>query len=236
MRMTDSPRSGVLAVALLALAGLLLVACGGEARVLDGTAAGIFGGDCVDSADDEVTIYSGRSENLMQPVLDAFTCETGIDVQVRWGGNSDLALQLDEEGDRTSADVFLSSSPGPIAFLQDRGHLGTIDGDVLGLVADEHQASSGAWVGFSGRKRVAVYNVDNITPADLPASVFDLTDEQYDHLRTAAFEAREPMSGILRGLVELSSSKKKLMRQAIEVAQTENDPPTEETKSKKKKK
>ena len=58
-------------------------------------------------------MYSGRSENLIGPVLDAFACETGTDVAVRWGNSTDLALLLAEEGDRTVADVFLSRSPGP---------------------------------------------------------------------------------------------------------------------------
>ncbi len=64
----------------------------------------------------------------------------------------------------------------------------------------------------------------------------DLTDEQYDRLRTAAFEARTPMSGILRGLVDLSGSKKKLMGQAIEAAQNEDGDAPAPKKAKKSKK
>ena len=159
---------------------LLAGACSGDgSRTLDGTAAGIYGGACAGSNGREVTVYSGRTENLIGPTLEAFACETGTDVSVRWGSSTDLALLLAEEGDRTAADVFLSRSPGPVGFLESDGLLGTIDDGVLGLVAPENRSASGTWVGFSGRKRVLVHNIDSAPPEELPRSVFDLTDERY---------------------------------------------------------
>jgi len=167
--------------ALLVLA-LLGAGCGGDNepdRSVEGIAADIFGGNCVASTDTTVTIYSGRTENLIEPVLDAFSCETGIDVAVRWGDSAQLALLLDEEGDRTQADVFLSKSPGPVGFLEAEGLLATIDESVLSLVAEQNRSDAGSWVGFSGRKRVAVYNIDAVTEAQLPESIFELTDEAW---------------------------------------------------------
>ena len=152
---------------------------GNEARYLDGTAAAIYDGLCVPSSGLVVTVYSGRTENLIGPVLDAFECEMGVDVSVRWGASTDLALLLAEEGDRTMADVFLSRSPGPIGFLESRELLGAVDEGVLELVQRESRSKSGTWVGFSGRKRVLVHNIDNVAGDDLPLSVFDLTDERY---------------------------------------------------------
>lgn len=161
---------------------LLAVSCGGSSeapRQLDGVAASIYGGPCADETGDEVTIYSGRTENLIEPVLDAFNCETGVGVVVRWGTSTQLALLLDEEGDRTSADVFLSRSPGPIGFLEGKGLLAEIDSSVLDLVSDENRSADGRWVGLSGRKRVAVFNLDAIAEQDLPTSVFELTDKEW---------------------------------------------------------
>jgi len=57
--------------------------------------------------------------------------------------------------------------------------LGTIDNSVLGLVSEENRSSEGSWIGFSGRKRVLVHNVDLVPEADLPKSVFDLTEEKW---------------------------------------------------------
>ena len=159
---------------------LVAVACSGdETRSLEGTAAQVYAGDCAASSGSTVTVYSGRSENLIGPILEAFACETGTDVAVRWGSSTDLALLLAEEGDRTAADVFLSRSPGPVGFLESRGLLGTIEADVLALSAAENRSTSGTWVGFSGRKRVLVHNLDEVLPGDLPRSVFDLTGERY---------------------------------------------------------
>ena len=172
------PRA-ILSAALVPLV-LAAAACGGgEARLLEGTAAQIYAGECVGSNGREVNVYSGRTENLIGPTLEAFACETGTDVSVRWGSSTDLALLMAEEGDRTVADVFLSRSPGPVGFLESRRLLGVIDRDVLGLVGAENRSASSTWVGFSGRKRVLVHNIDSVTGDDLPQSVFDLTDERY---------------------------------------------------------
>ena len=151
----------------------------GTPRTLDGVAAQIYGGDCAGSSGQSVTVYSGRSENLIGPALEAFACETGTEVAVRWGSSTDLALLLSEEGDRTAADVFLSRSPGPVGFLESEGLLGTIDDDVLGLVSADNRSKGATWIGFSGRKRVLVHNIDSVPPEELPSSVFDLTGERY---------------------------------------------------------
>ena len=72
---------------------LFATACGDSTTPssLEGAAATIHGGDCVESTGDTVTIYSGRSENLIEPVLDAFECSSGNAVEVRWGGSAELA-------------------------------------------------------------------------------------------------------------------------------------------------
>ncbi len=160
---------------------VLAAACGSDStdEVLSGPAAEIYGDDCVATEGDPITIYSGRSEDLMEPVLDAFRCETGIATEVRWGDSAELALLMQEEGDRTLADVYISTSPGPVGFLESNGLLGTIDQSTLDLVAEANRSDAGTWVGFSGRKRVLVYNLDQVTEAELPESIFDLTDEQY---------------------------------------------------------
>ena len=159
---------------------LLATACGGNGPgTLSGAAARIYGGECAQRAEREITVYSGRTENLIGPVLEAFACETGIDVAVRWGSSTQLALLTGEEDDRTRADVFLSRSPGPVGFLEARGLLQPIGASVLNLVSEENRSAHGTWIGFSGRKRVLVYNIDLVDSEDLPDSVFDLTNERW---------------------------------------------------------
>ena len=162
------------------VAVLIAGACSGtESRTLEGAAAQIYSGECADSIGRTVTVYSGRSENLIGPILEAFTCQTGTAVETRWGSSTDLALLLAEEGDRTAADVFLSRSPGPVGFLESKGLLRAVGAETLALSSEENRSRSGTWVGFSGRKRVLVHNLDSVPPGELPQSVFDLTGERY---------------------------------------------------------
>ena len=165
---------------LLVVVALITASCGGGGGTkLEGVAASIYGGSCADDNGASITVYSGRSENLMKPVFDAFECESGMSVRVRWGSSTDLALVIDEEGDRTLADVFISRSPGPVGFLESKGLLTSMDRSVLSLVDDDHRGDSGTWVGFSGRKRVLVHNLDSVPASELPDSVFDLTDPKW---------------------------------------------------------
>ncbi len=130
---------------------------------------------------DTVTIYSGRTEDLVQPILDDFEEETGIDVEVRYGGSADLALLIEEEAaaDNVQADVFLSQSPGAIGVLDQAGRLAELPSGVLELVPANVRDDDGRWVGFSGRQRVLVYNSELVDESELPASVFDLTGAEW---------------------------------------------------------
>jgi iron(III) transport system substrate-binding protein len=126
-----------------------------------------------------ITVYSGRSEELIAPLLDAFTDDTGIRVDAQYGDSADLALLIQTEGENSPADVFISQSPGALGLLDGDGLLGPLDPDLLGLVEPAYAAGDGSWVGITGRVRVIVYNEDLIDEADLPSSVADLTDPTF---------------------------------------------------------
>ena len=129
---------------------------------------------------DALTIYSGRDEALVAPMLEDFAEETGIDIDVKYGDSGDLALLIAEEGDNSPADVFLSQSPGPADFLREEGRLGEVGSEALDRVGPEWTGDEGSWVGVTARQRVLVYNTEMVTEADLPGSVFDLTAGVYE--------------------------------------------------------
>ena len=54
--------------------------------------------------DDPLVIYSGRSSNLVQPLLEQFHEDTGITIQVRYGSSSGIAATILEEGSKSVAD------------------------------------------------------------------------------------------------------------------------------------
>lgn len=166
-------------VALAATVALALVASGcGDDDQSTGSSPTAGGEPSADS----VTIYSGRNEELVQPIFDQFTEATGIEVRAKYADSADLALLIEEEAaaGRTEADVYLSQSPGSIEFLDQEGRLAQLPDNVLALVPEEVRDDDGRWVGFSGRQRVLVYNTELVDEADLPTTVFDLTGEEWE--------------------------------------------------------
>jgi iron(III) transport system substrate-binding protein len=151
-------RPAVLAAAALALVGP--VACGND--------------------DDVLTIYSGRQLDLIGPILERFADERGVDIEVRDGTTAELALLIEEEGDRSPADVFLSQSPGAVAYLDGLDRLRPLPQSVLDAVPEDDRAPDGQWVGLTGRVRTLVYNPELIAESELPESVLELTDAEYD--------------------------------------------------------
>lgn len=176
------PTRSRLLLALLALFALVVAACGSDST--DDAGATDAGDETTTTteADEDlppVTLYSGRDVELIQPIIDKFTEETGIEVIVEDRGNSAAtAALLLEEGDRTSADVFLTQEVGAIGELSKAGLLAELPQDVIDQVAPRFQpGADNTWVGVTGRSRVIVYNPELVDEA--PTSTLELTDEKW---------------------------------------------------------
>jgi iron(III) transport system substrate-binding protein len=130
-------------------------------------------------SDGELVVYSGREADLITPLLDQYADEHDVDVQVRYDTSANLALLIDEEGEGTPADVFISQSPGSVGYLGEQGRLAALPDRVVDLVPEGDAAEDGGWVGLSGRVRTLVYNTEEVDPEALPDSVLDLTGEEY---------------------------------------------------------
>ena len=76
-----------------------------------GVAAGC-GGDDDAGADETLVVYSGREEELVEPLFERFEQETGIDVEVRYGDSAELAATIAEEGDNSPGRRLLRAGPG----------------------------------------------------------------------------------------------------------------------------
>jgi iron(III) transport system substrate-binding protein len=140
--------------------------------------ASACGSDNGSSGENSLTLYSGRDEGLVQPLIDQFEEETGITVEVRYGNTAEMTAQILEEGDSTPAEVFLSQEVGAMGALADAGLLTPLPAEVIDSVDPRFApAEDGDWVGVTGRSRVIVYNPDMV--ADPPQTVEELTDPQY---------------------------------------------------------
>ena len=142
-------------------------------------AASVAIGACGGGGGDRLTVYSGRTSELIQPILERFSDETGIAVDFLAGDSADLAVQIDTEGDKSPADVFISQSPGAMGYLDGEERLTALPEGVTDQVPERFRGADGDWVGVSGRVRVLVYNTDEVDPADLPDSVLDLTGDVF---------------------------------------------------------
>ncbi len=142
-------------------------------------AVAVLAASCGDDEEQRLTIYSGRSPELVGPLLERFTEETGINVGVRYGGTAQLAALLIEEGDQSPADIFIAQDAGALGAVQAAGLFTTIDDDILERVAPAYRSREGVWVGLSGRARAIVYNTDALDPSELPDSILEFTDPKW---------------------------------------------------------
>lgn len=128
--------------------------------------------------DEALTVYSGRNPKLVGPLLDLFTEESGISVKRRYGGTAELAAQILEEGDSTRADLFFAQDAGALGALAKADRLSPL-GALAEAVPARYRADDSAWVGVSGRARVIAYDDRTLLEADVPDSVFELTDPRW---------------------------------------------------------
>src|SRR5688572_22249308 len=127
-----------------------------------------------------LTIYSGREERLVKPIMDRFTRDSGIELKVRYASSTSLATALVEEGRNSPADVYWSQEPGTLGLVAARGLLARLPQATVGKVPTRFSTRSRRWVGTSGRSRVLVYNTNQLRQSELPASVWGLTNAKWN--------------------------------------------------------
>ncbi len=146
--------------ALIAVLALLVAGCGGAEDVQG-----------------PLVVYSGRSEDLVSPLIERFESNTGIQVEVRYGDSTELAATLLAEGAATDADVFFAQDPASLGATA--GLMSDLGDEILDQVPARFRDSGGRWVGTSGRVRVLVYDTEAVSPGELPSSVDELTDPRW---------------------------------------------------------
>jgi iron(III) transport system substrate-binding protein len=126
-----------------------------------------------------LTIYSGRDAALVKPIMDRFTRETGITLNIRYASSTALATALVEEGRNSPADVYWSQEPGTLGLVAARGLLARLPQKTVGRVPSRFSTANRRWVGTSARSRVLVYNTQAVPRQQLPASVWGLTNARW---------------------------------------------------------
>jgi iron(III) transport system substrate-binding protein len=127
----------------------------------------------------DLTIYSGRNEQLVGRLLTQLQERIGGTVEIRYGDTAELAAQLLEEGDGTEADVFFSQDAGALGALDREGRLQPLPAPVLSAVPEQYRATDGTWVGTSARSRVLFYDPRQVSEAEVPDTLDELLDPKW---------------------------------------------------------
>lgn len=140
---------------------------------------------------DEVVVYTSLDQVFSEPVLAAFEQDTGIRVKavydVEAAKTTGLVNRLIAERRNPRADVFWNSEVGRTLVLQARGVLAPYRSPAAADIPDRFKDPAGYWTGFAARARVLIYNRDLLDEADLPASIFELTDPAWTGRVTMAY-------------------------------------------------
>lgn len=133
-----------------------------------------------DSGADALVVYNAQHEQLTEEWADAFTAETGIEVVLRNGEDSELANQLVQEGEASKADVFLTENSPAMSLVEEAGLFAPVDDATLALVPEQYRPASGLWTGIAARSTVLVYNPRLISQDELPSSLLDLAEPEWN--------------------------------------------------------
>lgn len=124
-------------------------------------------------------IYSSQHRNVTEAWAEAFTKETGIETQVREGQDSSMGHMIVQEGEASPADVFLTENSPAMTVVERAGLLAPVDESTRAQVGEGMAPSSGLWTAIAARSTVLVYNTDQISEDELPASIMDLASPEW---------------------------------------------------------
>lgn len=157
---------------------MFLAACGGSAAQQE-TKSGTPAAGSDTPASKELTVYSGRNEKLMQPVIEAFEKQTGIKVTMKAGSATELANLILEEKSRPNSDIYIANDAGALEKLRMEGALDPYTSDKLKAVPEDLRAADNSWHAVTARARVIMYNKKLVQASELPKSLADLADPRW---------------------------------------------------------
>ncbi|WP_210398191.1 Fe(3+) ABC transporter substrate-binding protein [Motiliproteus sediminis] len=127
---------------------------------------------------EEVNIYSYRQAFLIEPILDAFTEETGIKANVVFAKKG-LVERLENEGQNSKADLVLTADSGRLYDVVNRGLTQPIDSAVIDANIPAHYRDpDGQWVALTARSRIVYASKERVKEGELK-TYEDLADPKW---------------------------------------------------------
>ena len=135
--------------------------------------------DLESTSSKELTIYTSRQPQLVEPILENFTEDTGIKVNLLSGNAQELMERIDTEGLESKADIFMTVDAGVLWQATDRNIFSKIDSSILeDNIPSYLRDPDGQWFGLSKRARTIVYSSDQFSDSDF-SSYEDLADPKW---------------------------------------------------------
>jgi iron(III) transport system substrate-binding protein len=117
---------------------------------------------------EEVNLYSARKEALIKPLLERFTEETGIEVNLVTGKADALLQRLKNEGRNSPADVLLTVDAGNLHRAKAAGLTRAFESETVAeAVPETYRDPEGHWTGLSLRARPILYVKGEVDPSEL---------------------------------------------------------------------
>lgn len=136
----------------------------------------------VASAADTLVVYSARNEQLIKPLFDRYTAETGTRIKFITDKEGPLLARLKAEGANTPADILMTVDAGNLWQAAEEGVLAAVESPTLKQNIPPHlRDSKGRWYGLSVRARTLVYSTERVKPGELTT---------YEALGDAKFKGR----------------------------------------------
>ena len=126
-----------------------------------------------------LTVYSGRSKSLVEPIIKQFEQETGIQVKVSYANTTQLAATLLTEGAKSPAALFWAQDAGALGAVSEKEMFERLPDSILDKVPSDLRDANGFWVATSGRARVLAYSPERVKTEELPQGIFDLTQPMW---------------------------------------------------------
>ena len=134
---------------------------------------------CAYESNNELTIFTSRQPQLLEPIIENFSQETGIKVNLLSGNAQELMERIDIEGDKSKADIFMTVDAGVLWQATERNIFSKIDSNILKENIPSYlRDPDGQWFGLSKRARTIVFSNDQFSQNDF-SSYEDLANPKW---------------------------------------------------------
>ncbi len=156
----------------------------------------------------EVNVYSARKDHLLKPVLDEFTKQSGIKVNLLSAGEDQLLERLKTEGKDSPADLFITTDVVHLHKARVAGVLQPVQSQTVNqAIPAAYRDPQGYWVGLSARARVVFYAKDRVKPTDI-TTYEDLADLKWKGRICVRSSSSTYNQSLLAGLIAVNGPAK----------------------------